>query len=61
MLLTIYLSIDTEAELLWPAIGIDPRSCRPIVGPKAYSTGYYPGYKKEPNGTQTGRSKTLQA
>ena len=60
VLLTI-LSIDPEAELLCPAIGIDLHNCRPIVGPIAYSIGYYPGYKKELNGTQTGRSKTLQA
>ena len=46
VLLTI-LSIDPEAELLCPAIGIDLHNCRPIVGPIAYSIGYYPGYKKE--------------
>ena len=44
-----------------PAIGIDAHNCQPIVVPIAYSIGYYPGYKKELNGTQTGRSKTLQA
>ena len=46
-------SIDPEAELLCPAIGIDPQNRRPIVVPIAY--------KKELNGTETGRSKTLQA
>ena len=50
-------STDPEAELLCPAKGIDLHSCRPIVGPIAYSTGYYPGYKKELDGSQTGRSK----
>ena len=55
-----YLSIDPEPNRLCPGIGIDPHNCRPIVGPVAYSIGYYPGYE-ELNGTQTGRSKTLQA
>ena len=32
-----------------------------IVGSITYWMGYYRGYKKELNGTQTGRSKTLQA
>ena len=56
-----YLSIDPEAKLLCPAIGIDPHNCRYIFGPIAYSIGYYSGYEKELNVTQTGRSKTLQA
>ena len=56
-----YLSMDPKAELLCPAIAIDPQNCRPIVGPIGYSTGHYPRCKKELNGTQTGRSKTLQA
>ena len=61
LLLTIPSSIDPEAELLCPAISIDPHNCRPIVGPIACSIGYYPGYKRELYGTQTVRSKTLQA
>ena len=40
-----------------PAIGIDPHNSRPIVGPTAYSVGYYPGYNKERSGTEEGRSK----
>ena len=51
-----YLSIDSEAERLCPAIGIDPHNCRPFVGPIAYSVGYDPGYEKELSGTQAGRS-----
>ena len=56
-----YLSIDPEAELLCPVIDIDPHICRPIVGPIAYSIGYYPGHKEELDGSQTGRSTALQA
>ena len=57
-----YLSIDPDAELLlYPPKAIDPHSCRPIVGAIAYSIGYYPGYKKDLDGSQTGRSKALQA
>ena len=60
LILLLTIPIDPEAELLCPAISIDPHSCRPIVDPIiAYSIGYYPGYKKELNGSQTGRSKTL--
>ena len=44
-----------------PPIGIDPHSCRPIVGPIAYPIGYYPGYKEGLDGSQTDRSKALQA
>ena len=55
-----YLSIGPEAELLYPAIGIDTQNCRPIIGPIAYSIGYYPECKKELNDTQTSRSKILQ-
>ena len=53
--------VATALTLLLLTIPIDPHNCRPIVGPIAYSMAYYPGYKKELNGMQTGRSKTLQA
>ena len=61
-LLLLAVPIDRpRSRAIVPRDSIDPHNSRPVVGPIAYSIGYFLGYKKELNGTQTGRSKTLQA